>query len=165
MYLGFQCWVGAFPGRTEWALPFLQCASFSSWRLLLLRSVGSAVAALRLSCPGACGIFPDQGWALALAGGSSTTGPPRKSLCFPFYLTPTIPHLAESMDNSSVKATLPCIFSFPCIFKMKPIHAPLFLCFPISEYCLFDLIKLEQRAPFFFWVAHQVPFRWLTCKI
>ena len=53
--------------------------------------------------------------------------------------------------------------SLRSIFKMTSIHAPLILCFPISEYCLFDL-KLEQRVSFFFWAAHQVPFQWLTCK-
>ena len=34
---------------------------FSLWWLLLLQSIGSVVVVLRLSCPVACEIFPDQG--------------------------------------------------------------------------------------------------------
>ena len=44
----------------------MRCADFSRWWLLLLWSTGSRCwasvdAAHRLSCPAACGIFPDQG--------------------------------------------------------------------------------------------------------
>ena len=47
----------------------LQRADFSLWWLLLLwstgsRHMGSVVASHGLSCPVACGIFPDQGWNL-----------------------------------------------------------------------------------------------------
>ena len=47
----------------------LQWADFSLWWLFLLwtigsRHMGSAVASHGLSCPVACGIFPDQGWNL-----------------------------------------------------------------------------------------------------
>ena len=39
----------------------------------------SVVAAHRLSCSEACGIFPDQGQVPCIGSGFSTTGPPGKS--------------------------------------------------------------------------------------
>ena len=39
----------------------MRCAGFSSRWFLFLWSTGSVVVVHGLSCPGACGIFPDQG--------------------------------------------------------------------------------------------------------
>ena len=136
----------------------LQCVSFCLWWLLLLRTVGSAVAALRLSCPGVCGIFADQGRPLALASGFSTTGPPL-SISPPQYLI---------WQNIWVILWSKQLFHAPFLFHAslrRSLSMLLYFCFPISEYCLFDLKKLEQRVSFFFWEAHQVSFQWLTCKI
>ena len=43
-----------------WCLLFLQSTGSRAHRLRLLRCVGSVVASRGLSCPAACGIFPDQ---------------------------------------------------------------------------------------------------------
>ena len=60
----------------------LQCTAFSLWWLLLLRSNGAVVMVHGLSCPVACGIFPDQDlnpcplhWQVDFL----TNGPPGKS--------------------------------------------------------------------------------------
>ena len=51
-----------------------------------LKSIGSVIVAHRLSCPGACGIFLDQGMEFvspALQGRFSTTGSPGKpNICY-----------------------------------------------------------------------------------
>ena len=72
----------------EQRLPFLcgaQTSRFSGLSCCREGSLwcpGSAVVAHALSCPSACGIFPDQepNWSPALAGEFLTTGPPGKSM-------------------------------------------------------------------------------------
>ena len=64
--LGLHCRALAFSSCGERGYSSLWCVGFSLWWLLLLWRMGSrvrasVVVAHRLSCPAACGIFPDQG--------------------------------------------------------------------------------------------------------
>ena len=66
--MDLHCCVRAFSSCSQWGLPFLAVCEFSGfslhWFLLWWskgsRPEGSVVAAHRLSCPAARGIFPDQ---------------------------------------------------------------------------------------------------------
>ena len=92
--LGLRCCTWAFSSCGERGYSQLQCAGFSLWWLLLLRSMGSS---MRASVVAACGLssrgartqllrgmwyLPGPGlepMSPALAGGFSTTAPPGKS--------------------------------------------------------------------------------------
>ena len=66
------------------------CSGFSGFQAWALEC-GLIAVACRLSCPEACGIFPEQGSNLcppALAGRFLTTGPPEKFHPPPFNLVP-----------------------------------------------------------------------------
>ena len=66
------------------------CGGFSRCRAQALSVRASVVAAHGLSCPSACGIFPDQGLnPPALAGGFLTTGPRETSSVF-YFMSPCI---------------------------------------------------------------------------
>ena len=70
MYL-FYFWLQTFCGCSQWgfslvAVHRLLIAVVSHCGAQALRCVGSVVVVHRLSCPGVCGIFPDQGSNLCL---------------------------------------------------------------------------------------------------
>ena len=65
--LGFHCCAQAFSGCSKQGL-LCRCgaqashySAFSCWGPRALGCTGSLAVVLRLSCPEACGIFPDQG--------------------------------------------------------------------------------------------------------
>ena len=86
--LGLHCCTWAFCSCAQGLLE-LQCEGFFlRWLLVAehgLQGAGSAVVAHRLSCPVACGIFPDQGsnqYPLHFKADSLITGPPGKPCSF-----------------------------------------------------------------------------------
>ena len=69
--LGLHCCVWSFSTEASWGCSLLRFTGFSLQWLLLLRSTGSGcsgsiVVAHKVSCPTACGIFPDEGLNLHL---------------------------------------------------------------------------------------------------
>ena len=91
--LGLCCCVPAAPGSFEQGLlsscgmQASHCGGVPCWDLWALHTWASVVVMHGLSCPKACGIFPDQGSNLcppALAGGFLTTGSPGKSCLVAF---------------------------------------------------------------------------------
>ena len=65
--LGLCCWAGfALVRASKATLVAWWCVAFPLWWLLSLQSTGPRRMAHRLSCPAACGIFPNQGLNLCL---------------------------------------------------------------------------------------------------
>ena len=86
-----------------------------SLQWFLLWTTGSIVGVLRLSCPVACGIFPDQG-STALAGWFSTTLSHQGSLWFYFW---------RKESAAVVKTVLPVqgAWVWPLVFELRS-HMP-----------------------------------------
>ena len=91
------------------------CGGFSCGARAL-KHKGLVVVALRLSCPAARGIFPDQGsnpWLLQLAGRFFTTEPPGNWSSIIFYLLTSFPLRPWGTPFPHTRACLPlCLLPF-----------------------------------------------------